>query len=148
MLLGSFLSFGLVSFVYAQLLTQANMELEPEIISVTDPEPNDHMGSIPLDVEGYPVAPPALHLEQVHMFVRHGVFWRPSYLCRLSFCSGERTPVGIRMSEAPANIPSTWPLCHEGRRFEAAVASLVGSSTLRVERVVERGDGSSEFGEW
>ena len=64
------------------------------------------------------------------------------------FFLGERTPVSIRMSEAPANIPSAWLLCKEGRKFEAAVANLTGSDTLRVERVVEKEDGSSESGEW
>ena len=29
-------------------------------------------GSVPLDVEGYPVAPPELELEQVHVYIRHG----------------------------------------------------------------------------
>lgn len=27
---------------------------------------------VPLDVEGYPVAPEGLKLEQVHLYVRHG----------------------------------------------------------------------------
>ena len=52
------------------------------------------------------------------------------------------------MSEAPTNIPSTWHLCREGRKFEAAVASLTGSNMLRVERVVENEDGSLEPGKW
>lgn len=29
-------------------------------------------GHVPLDVDGYPVAPPELELEQVHIYVRHG----------------------------------------------------------------------------
>lgn len=29
-------------------------------------------GAIPLDVHGYPLAPPELQLEQVHVYVRHG----------------------------------------------------------------------------
>ena len=29
-------------------------------------------GSVPLDVDGYPVAPPELELEQVHVYIRHG----------------------------------------------------------------------------
>ena len=52
------------------------------------------------------------------------------------------------MSEAPANIPFRWLLCKEGHKFEAAVANLTGSDTLRVERVVEKEDGSLESGEW
>jgi len=106
-------------------------------------------GHVPLDVENYPLAPPTLRLEQVHLFVRHGAFWQ-SFVCLLphSPCSGERLPVSIRMSGPPANIPSTWLLCKEGRKFEAAVANLTGVGTLRVERVVEKEDGSLESGEW
>lgn len=52
------------------------------------------------------------------------------------------------MSNAPANIPSTWLLCKEGHKFEAAVAGLTGPDTLRVERVVEKEDGSLKSGEW
>lgn len=29
-------------------------------------------GTIPLDVEHYPIPPPELELEQVHVYVRHG----------------------------------------------------------------------------
>lgn len=29
---------------------------------------------VPLDVEGYPVAPAGLELEQVHIYVRHGAY--------------------------------------------------------------------------
>ncbi len=32
-----------------------------------------HPGAKPLDVNGYPVAPSGLELEQVHVYVRHGV---------------------------------------------------------------------------
>lgn len=31
-------------------------------------------GTVPLDVEQYPIAPPELELEQVHVYVRHGMF--------------------------------------------------------------------------
>jgi len=146
--LGSFLHFVLVSFVYAQLIIQSNTELGLETMSATDPG-TDHLGHIPLDVENYPVAPSSLQLEQVHVFIRHGAFGQ-SFIYPLSHSlyKGERTPVSIRMSEAPANIPSTWLLCKEGRKFEAAVANITGSSTLRVERVVEKEDGSLESGEW
>ena len=68
--------------------------------------------------------------------------------CCPTHCLGERTPVRTRMAEAPANIPSAWLFCKEGRKFEAAVADPMGSSTLRVERVMEEADGSSESGEW
>jgi len=148
MLLGSFLHFVLVSFVYAQLIIQSNTELGLEIMSATDPG-IDQPGHIPLDVENYPVAPSSLQLEQVHLFIRHGAF-RQAFVYPLSHSLyiGERTPVGIRMSGAPANIPSTWLLCKEGRKFEAAVANITGSSTLRVERAVEKEDGSLESGEW
>lgn len=52
------------------------------------------------------------------------------------------------MSEAPANIPSTWFLCNEGRKFEAAVTNLTGSNMLRFERVMEKKDGTLESGQW
>ncbi|KAF9788558.1 phosphoglycerate mutase-like protein [Thelephora terrestris] len=97
----------------------------------SDRDSNNRPGHTPLDVENYPVAPATLQLEQVHVFVRHG----------------ERTPVSIRMSEAPANIPPTWLLCKEGRKFGAAVSSHTGSNILGVERVVENEDGSLEPGE-
>lgn len=35
-------------------------------------------GHVPLDVEKYPVAPDNLALEQVHVYVRHGVCCVPS----------------------------------------------------------------------
>ena len=35
-------------------------------------------GHVPLDVDGYPAAPPELELEQVHIYVRHGTF--PPYV--------------------------------------------------------------------
>ena len=31
-------------------------------------------GALPLEVDGYPVAPPELQLEQVHIYVRHGKY--------------------------------------------------------------------------
>lgn len=129
-------------------MVQDNTELEPGMTSVPD-SGISHPGHIPLDVENYPVAPSTLQLEQVYLFIRHGAFGRFFVsLLSHSLCTGERTPVSIRMSEAPANIPSTWPLCKEGRKFEAAVADLTGSGMLRVERVVEKEDGSLESGEW
>ena len=148
MFLRRFLPFVLVSFVYTQLIVQDSTEFDQAMVSATD-SGIDRPGHIPLDVENYPVAPSTLQLEQVHLFVRHGAFgWSSVCLFPHSFCTGERTPVSIRMSEPPANIPSTWLLCKEGRKFEAAVANLTGSGTLRVERVVEREDGSLESGEW
>ncbi|KAI0064916.1 phosphoglycerate mutase-like protein [Artomyces pyxidatus] len=86
----------------------------------------------PLDVEGYPVAPADLELEQVHVYVRHG----------------ERTPVSVRMSGAPANIPEHWLMCKEARRFRAAVAdTLPTSSELYVKRISERPNGTAIDGE-
>lgn len=35
-------------------------------------------GHVPLDVEGYPAAPPGLELQQVHIYVRHGTSCFPS----------------------------------------------------------------------
>ncbi|KAJ7234638.1 histidine phosphatase superfamily, partial [Mycena haematopus] len=82
----------------------------------------------PLDVEGYPVAPPELKLEQVHVYVRHG----------------ERTPVGIRL--APF-IPEHWIMC-KSRHFRSPVSGNGNDveGTLPTRRVVERKDGSSTEG--
>ncbi|TFK87495.1 phosphoglycerate mutase-like protein [Polyporus arcularius HHB13444] len=102
-------------------------------------------GHVPLDVDGYPVAPPELELEQVHIYVRHG----------------ERTPVGVRMAGPPANIPENWMFCRTARQFRAAVASIGGPEEmsdasipgmqaveeLRARRVVERPDGKAALGE-
>ncbi|ETW75848.1 hypothetical protein HETIRDRAFT_53924 [Heterobasidion irregulare TC 32-1] len=87
----------------------------------------------PLDVAGYPVAPRELELEQVHVYVRHG----------------ERTPVSVRMSDAPASIPEHWIMCKQARRFRAAVAGRDPHSPgeLDVQRVVERADGEAVEGE-
>lgn len=75
MLFTSFLSLVLVSFTYADLIVQGDTELEPGMTFVTD-SGIDQPGHVPLDVENYPVAPPTLQLEQVHLFVRHGAFGR------------------------------------------------------------------------
>ncbi|KAI0634864.1 phosphoglycerate mutase-like protein [Trametes polyzona] len=104
-------------------------------------------GHVPLDVEGYPVAPPELELQQVHIYVRHG----------------ERTPVGIRMADPPASIPEHWMFCNTARQFRAAVASATAdeghdlpypavqtgpaAEELRARRIVERRDGSAALGE-
>ncbi|KAJ7039799.1 histidine phosphatase superfamily [Mycena alexandri] len=83
----------------------------------------------PLDVKGYPLAPPELQLEQVHVYVRHG----------------ERTPVGIRL--APF-IPEHWVMCKTARQLRNPV--LVNpndlNGTLRIRRVVERKDGTAMEG--
>ncbi|KAF9447139.1 phosphoglycerate mutase-like protein [Macrolepiota fuliginosa MF-IS2] len=70
----------------------------------------------PLDVEGYPAAPAGLELEQVHVFVRHG----------------ERSPVGIRLADPPANIPSHWNLCKIARRFQAVAAEGTNNPGARM----------------
>lgn len=85
-------------------------------------------GHVPLDVENYPVAPDNITLEQVHVYVRHG----------------ERTPVKARMTE---HIPSQWQICHVARQFKAAVAGPGVRETLEVKRVVERKDGTFDYGE-
>ncbi|KAJ3517906.1 hypothetical protein NLJ89_g203 [Agrocybe chaxingu] len=109
-----------------------------------------HYPQAPLDVDGYPVAPENLQLEQVHTYVRHG----------------ERTPVGVRMAGPPANIPEHWIMCRTARRFRAAVSSFLGfqhlpqveqqlsydnnnaEETLYTRKIVERKDGSTGEGEW
>ncbi|KIM33840.1 hypothetical protein M408DRAFT_325425 [Serendipita vermifera MAFF 305830] len=88
-----------------------------------------------LDPVNYPEAPSNLTLEQVHVYVRHG----------------ERTPVGVRMSDPPASIPEHWLLCQAGRKFSAAVwdSSMnneLRTSTVKLERVTEFRNGSSKPG--
>ena len=58
---------------------------------------------------------------------------------------GERTPVKARMTE---HIPSQWQICHVARQFKAAVAGPGVRETLEVKRVVERKDGTFDYGEW
>ncbi|PWN46109.1 phosphoglycerate mutase-like protein [Ceraceosorus guamensis] len=54
-------------------------------------------------------APPShLELVQVHYLVRHG----------------ERTPVRTRLQNAKPAIPTSWPYCHVGSEFAAAVADF------------------------
>jgi len=65
----------------------------------------------PLDLDGYPQAPPELALEQVHVYVRHG----------------ERTPVKTRMTDPPASIPEHWQLCSVARRFRETVNSTTST---------------------
>ncbi|KAL1716674.1 histidine phosphatase superfamily [Schizophyllum commune] len=95
---------------------------------------------VPLDPERYPVAPPGLELEQVHIYVRHG----------------ERTPVGIRLAAPPASIPEHWMLCKTARQLQAAVSGTIGGTAvvgehndgfLRTRKVLERRDGTSAEGE-
>lgn len=112
-------------------------------------------GSIPFDVDGYPVPPPELELEQVHLYVRHGEPFILLVLCSSPLSplllTGERTPVRVRMSEPPASIPARWELCKAAQQFRAAVTSNLNSSVvedLPVRRVVEREDGSVVDGEW
>ncbi|OCH93949.1 phosphoglycerate mutase-like protein [Obba rivulosa] len=112
-------------------------------MALNDTPPAAHTGAaghVPLDVDGYPVAPRELALEQVHMYVRHG----------------ERTPVGVRMSAPPASIPEHWMFCNTARRFRAAVAGRAAAGpldsegedeSLRLRRVVERRDGTPAIGE-
>lgn len=72
-------------------------------------------------------------------------------LTMLTRIPGERTPVRVRMSEAPASIPARWQLCKTARQFRAAVASNMDPSNVQdipVRRVVERADGSVVEGEW
>jgi hypothetical protein len=104
-------------------------------------------GHVPLNVEKYPMAPDVLALEQVHVYVRHG-----KSVVNISLSSshhhttiGERTPVKARMTEY---IPPQWQICHVARQFKAAVAGPGVMETLEVKRVVERKDGTFDYGEW
>ncbi|KDQ22366.1 hypothetical protein PLEOSDRAFT_1079741 [Pleurotus ostreatus PC15] len=88
----------------------------------------------PLDVENYPVAPKGLILDQVHVYVRHG----------------ERAPVGVRLADPPASIPSHWMLCTAARQFRAELNTNNGAldgDPLPLKRLVERKDGTSAEGE-
>jgi acid phosphatase len=69
--------------------------------------------------------------------------------------SGERTPVGVRMNNPPANIPEHWPLCHAGRKFPASIWNPPSNnqdsfthSSVNIERVVEFRNGTSKPGVW
>ncbi|KAJ8597070.1 phosphoglycerate mutase-like protein [Rhizopogon salebrosus TDB-379] len=86
----------------------------------------------PLDVEGYPVAPEGLGLEQVHVYVRHG----------------ERTPVRVRMSDPPASIPADWQLCNTSKSFHETVAGYSSSEDdgLWYKKVVENRYGKTSEG--
>jgi hypothetical protein len=84
---------------------------------------------VPLEVDNYPLAPEGLQLEQVQVFVRHG----------------ERTPVRVRMANAPASIPEHWNLCKTARQFKSAVYGTK-DDYLEMRRGVEGIDGLSVAG--
>lgn len=129
---------------------------------------NSWRGHVPLDVEGYPVAPADLELEQVHVYIRHGMFnlfWKNGVQTShpVPHSTGERTPVGVRMADPPASLPKHWSFCHTARHFRAAVTSRsqtipgttgnagaddTSEESLRTLRVVERADGTIAPGEW
>ncbi|KAF5383312.1 hypothetical protein D9615_005006 [Tricholomella constricta] len=92
---------------------------------------HDHPPRVPLDAEHYPIAPPGLALEQIHVYVRHG----------------ERTPVGVRLQHAPASIPEHWMMCRTARQFHAAVTNTTEDGLLRTRRIVERANGTAAPGE-
>jgi len=46
------------------------------------------------------------------------------------------------------HIPPQWQICHVARQFRAAVAGPGVRETLEVKRVVERKDGTFDYGEW
>jgi hypothetical protein len=89
---------------------------------------------VQLDVEGYPLAPDGLVLEQVHVYVRHG----------------ERAPTNARLSRGPAPIPEHWMLCKNAQRFRDIIRGLNDGGNGLASRniVVERADGSPAEGEW
>jgi acid phosphatase len=62
---------------------------------------------------------------------------------------GERTPVGIRLSQPPASIPEHWMMCKTARQFQAAVFGTSGKHEfLHTEKMVERVDGTVSDSEW
>ncbi|KAF7349275.1 Acid phosphatase [Mycena sanguinolenta] len=113
----------------------ADLEDMPQVLRTKTPSTVSHDEALPytyrppqapLDVKGYPAAPPDLKLEQVHVYVRHG----------------ERTPVGIRL--APF-IPEHWIMCKTRRHF-SPVSGNRNDEGMRTRRVVERKDGSATEG--
>ncbi|KAH9939851.1 phosphoglycerate mutase-like protein [Amylocystis lapponica] len=145
-------SLSLLLVLFAQVrsvLTDASatMGMGSSFMTSNDASSGGWKGHVPLDVQGYPAAPPELELQQVHIYARHG----------------ERTPVGVRMSEPPGSIPEHWMFCNTARAFRAAVASTNRSSrgahlsagqhgegaedVLPARRVVERADGTVELGQ-
>ncbi|TEB31839.1 phosphoglycerate mutase-like protein [Coprinellus micaceus] len=93
---------------------------------------------VPLEVKEYLVAPEPLQLEQVHVYVRHG----------------ERTPVGVRLTGPPANIPEHWAMCRRARRFRSALSGILekpGAANhdeiVHARKIVERKDGNTVDGE-
>jgi acid phosphatase len=71
-------------------------------------------------------------------------------------CPGERTPVGVRLADPPANIPSNWVMCKTARRFQATFSDMSDmlrtqkgcNETYQTQKVVERKDGTAVDGEW
>jgi hypothetical protein len=126
---------------------------------------------MPLDVDGYAVAPHNIQLEQVHIYVRHGAFLKIKGLRAvnsfLALCTapGERTPVGVRLSNPPASIPEHWTMCRMANRFSKMSDTLgvpseseeipmtkvldhrIGGSQS-IPKLVERIDGTTAEGEW
>jgi hypothetical protein len=45
-------------------------------------------------------------------------------------------------------IPPHWQICHVARQFKAAVAGPGVGEFMEVKRLVERKDGTSDYGEW
>lgn len=65
--------------------------------------------------------------------------------------AGERAPVGVRLADPPASVPSHWMLCTAARQFRAALnfnISALDSDPMPLKRLVERKDGTSAEGEW
>lgn len=46
------------------------------------------------------------------------------------------------------HIPPQWQICHVARQFKAAVAGPGARESLEVKRLVERKDGTFDYGEW
>ncbi|KAF4581308.1 hypothetical protein EYR40_002896 [Pleurotus pulmonarius] len=114
----------------AKFITAANYTNSEDTIDMAGVRPPQE----PLDVENYPVAPEGLKLDQVHVYVRHG----------------ERAPVGVRLADPPASIPSHWMLCTAARQFRAVLNTNTGAldgDPLPLKRLVERKDGTSAEGE-
>jgi acid phosphatase len=125
---------------------------------------------VPLEVDGYTLAPDKLQLEQVHIYVRHGAFLLVqvsapvSLFLALCTVPGERTPVGVRLADPPPSIPEHWILCRTARRFHTTLSDILGVSsekmpitkeldhrvdeTRYIRKLIERIDGTTTEGEW
>jgi hypothetical protein len=129
---------------------------------------------VPLAVEAYPDIPSELQLQQVHIYVRHGascacvptwlltVAYRRKNSSRCEDVGASRVDTRILVclqlhAISLGNSRTVRPLCTEGRRFRASVASLLVPEgglakavvqSLELRRSLERPDGTFNDADW